>query len=325
MNVGIIGAGLIGNKRAQALTQFKDDSTVAVCDINLAKARGLGKLVGCNYFTNPEKIFDNPEIDTVIVSTINKHLAPLSLQALQKGKHVLCEKPLGVNSEEIARCIKLSKKNNLVYKAGYNHRFHPAIFKAYKLVKQGKIGKLIFIKASYGHGARMGYDKEWRAQKELSGGGGLLDQGSHIIDLIIWFVNQKPTSIMASLKTNYWDIAPLEDNAFVILDFGKVTASFHTSWTQWKNEFVFEVYGEKGYVKIKGLGGSYGKETLIYAKGIPGQPTEQETAQFEGSDNSWIDEWKNFKDAIRNPEKLLSSGEEGLSVFEIIEGVYQGK
>lgn len=322
MNVGIIGAGLIGNKRAQALNNFKGDPVIAIADVVLEKAKGLAETLGCEYFENPEEIINNHKIDIVIVSTINKYLAPLSLKSLQAGKHVLCEKPLGVSTQEIKKCVETAEKNKLVYKAGYNHRFHPAIAKAYLLAVQEKIGKLMFIKASYGHGGRSGYEKEWRAQKELSGGGELLDQGCHIIDLVNWFMGKKPTSIKSSLKTNYWDMTSVEDNAFVIMDYDNATASFHTSWTQWKNEFYFEVYGKTGYVKIKGLGGSYGKEILIQGERNPGQAPIEKVYEFDPVDNSWLDEWKNFMQALVSPEKLLSTGKEGLEVMKIIENIY---
>ena len=322
MNVGIIGAGLMGNKRGQVLTNSKSDRVIAVADIDGGKAKSLGELLSCDYFTDPQKVINHPRIDAIIVSTINKYLSPLSLAALKAGKHVLCEKPIGINTSEIKKCIRVAQKNKLIYKAGYNHRFHPAIFTGCQLVNSGKIGEIMFIKASYGHGGRPGYEKEWRAKKELSGGGELLDQGCHILDLILWFTKQKPTSIKSSIKTNFWKMEPLEDNAFVILDFGTITASFHTSWTQWKNEFIFEVYGKKGYVKINGLGGSYGKETLIFGGRIPGQAPTEQVYEFDEPDNSWDLEWKNFKQAIKNPKKLLSSGKESLEVMNIIEKIY---
>lgn len=322
MNIGIIGAGQIGNKRAQALIKFKDDAILAVADVDKEKAKNLGKIIGCEYFTDPQKVIENPKIDVVVVSTINKYLAPLSLQALRAGKHVLCEKPLGTNTAEIKQCVKVAEKNRLIYKAGYNHRFHPAIFKAYQLIKRGKIGKLMSIKASYGHGGRPGYEKEWRTQKELSGGGELLDQGCHVFDLILWITGKKVSNIYSSLSTQFWPIKPLEDNAFVLLELGGITASLHTSWSMWKNEFVFEVYGQKGYIKINGLGGSYGKETLTLGKRIPGQAPEQKICRFDGPDNSWVSEWKNFKQAIGNPQKLLSSGKESIEVMSIIERIY---
>ncbi|OGY12951.1 MAG: hypothetical protein A3A58_01175 [Candidatus Blackburnbacteria bacterium RIFCSPLOWO2_01_FULL_41_27] len=322
MIVGIIGAGLIGNKRFQVLIKSKTDSILAVADINEEKAKNLGELVGCAYFTDPHKVINNPKIDIVVVSTINKYLAPLSLAALKAGKHVLCEKPLGVSTTEIKRCIQAAEKNKLIYKAGYNHRFHPAIFRANQLIKQGKIGKITFIKASYGHGGRVGYEKEWRTQKRLSGGGELLDQGCHIIDLILWFTQKKVSKIHSSLSTQFWPIQPLEDNAFVLLELGDITASFHTSWVQWKNEFIFEVYGKRGYVKINGLGGSYGKETLIFGKRVPGKVPIEQIYHFDEPDNSWALEWVNFKQAIKNPQKLLSSGKESLEVMNIIKKIY---
>lgn len=323
MNIGIIGAGLIGHKRAQASLKFKGDSIISVVDVNEERAKNLAEILNCSYFTDVEKIIKDPKIDAVIVSTINKYLAPISLAALQERKHVLCEKPLGINMIEIRRCINLAEKNKLIYKSGYNHRFHPAIYKTYHLIKQGKIGKIMLIKASYGNGGRPGFEKEWRTQKELSGGGELLDQGCHILDLIFWFTQKKVSKIYSSLSTQFWSIQPLEDNAFILLELDNITASFHTSWTQWKNEFVFEVYGKTGYVKINGLGGSYGKETLIFGKRVPGQTPIEKIYQFDGPDNSWVDEWKNFRQAIRNSHKLLGSGKDGLTVMSIIEKIYQ--
>mgnify|MGYP001606612201 CR=1 FL=1 len=325
MNVGIIGAGLIGNKRAVALANFKNDRILAVADIDEQKARSLAKILGCEHTTDSKKIATNREIDIVIVSTINKYLAPLCLQALKAGKHVLCEKPLGVNTKEIAKCVAVAKRKKLIYKAGYNHRFHPAIIKAHELVDSGSIGKLMFIKSSYGHGARPNYHKEWRAKKSLSGGGELLDQGCHVLDLMLWFSKKKVTQVQASLGAKFWPISPLEDNAFVLLELGDASASFHTSWTQWKNEFVFEVYGKDGYLKVNGLGGSYGKETLIFGKRIPGKVPIEKRYEFDGPDESWIQEWKNFKQAIKDPKKLLSPGSESLEIIGIIEKIYTSK
>lgn len=322
MNVGVIGAGVIGNKRSLALSQVKGDNVTTVVDIDREKAKILATSVGCRYSTTPQTIFEDPKVDAVVVSTVNKYLAPFSLEALRAGKHVLCEKPLGTNAAEIEKCVHMAQKNRLIYKAGYNHRFHPAISEAHKLVTARKIGQLMFIKASYGHGARPGYDKEWRAQKELSGGGELLDQGCHIVDLILWFTGKKVSKIRSSLSAKFWPIQPLEDNAFALLELGDITASFHTSWTQWKNEFVFEVYGKTGYLKINGLGGSYGTETLVSAQGAPGVKPTEKVVKFDQPDTSWLEEWKNFKQSVKEPHKLTGSGVEGLEVMQIIERIY---
>ena len=114
MNIGIIGAGLIGNKRAQSLIKSKGDSILAVADIDGERAKNLAQILNCEYFTDPQKIINNPKIDVIIVSTTNKCLSPLSLQALQTGKHVLCEKPIGTNTVEIKKCIEVSEKKGLI-------------------------------------------------------------------------------------------------------------------------------------------------------------------------------------------------------------------
>ena len=182
----------------------------------------------------------------------------------------------------------------VILKTGFNHRHHPAIWRAHELCAEGAIGPLMFIRAVYGHGGRPGYDKEWRADADLSGGGELLDQGVHIVDLCRWFLGDF-AEVFGSTATYFWDlghfesagrdspraangqsVAPssisLEDNAFALLRTadGRV-AQFHTSWTQWKNRFSFEVFGRDGYLRVEGLGGSYGVERLEVGRAQAGR------------------------------------------------------
>jgi predicted dehydrogenase len=201
------------------------------------------------------------DVDVVIVSTINKSLVPISVKALQRGKHVLCEKPPGRNLEETKHLCGVAAQSKSKLKVGFNHRHHPAISKAKELIDPGKMGPLYYLRCFYGHGGRPGYDKEWRAAKELSGGGELLDQGIHVADLFRWFLGELE-EVYGNTPTYFWNM-DVEDNAFALFRTGKnQIALLHTSWTQWKNRFTFEIFGEAGYLIVEGLGGSYGTETL---------------------------------------------------------------
>ncbi len=245
MKVGIIGAGLIGNKRAAALANSQRDRVVTIADIDSARAEKLAAtLPGCEVAKNWQEIVNNPKIETVIVTTTPDWLAPISLAALKKGKHVLCEKPLGTKVAEVAKCVRLARKKKLVYKAGFNHRFHPAISQAHKIFSQKKVGELMYIKATYGIGGRPGYEKEWRMNPEISGGGELIDQGSHLIDLARWFMGEI-TEVKAELATHFWPVK-VEDNVFLWLKSGKKLAELHASWTEWKTDLYLKCTEQQG-------------------------------------------------------------------------------
>ncbi len=320
MKVGIIGAGLIGEKRAKSILA-NGDQVVLISDTNISKAKILSQMVKGSTVANNNEIFEDNEIECIVIATTHNHLTKLSYRALSFGKHVLCEKPLGFNSVEIKKCVSLALKKNLIYKAGYNHRFHPAINQAKELFDKGKIGKLMYIRGVYGHGGRPGYEMEWRMDKKISGGGELIDQCAHLIDLSLWFMKDIPKDISAKIKTFFWPIK-VEDNAFVLLKNKTSIATLHASWTEWKNKFRYEIFGTKGYLIIDGLGGSYGLEKLIVGKRIPGKAPKEIVREYDGLDKSWSLEWLNFKNSIKNHSKLIGSGQEGLDVLRIISKIY---
>lgn len=321
MKIGIIGAGMIGGKRALSATE-SGDRIVKVADTNLERAKALSLSYPGSVATSSWKeVVSDKRIEAVVVSTTHNNLAKISYEALKAGKHVLSEKPLGINVKEVGKCVALARKKKLIYKGGYNHRFHPGISKAKEFFDRGAIGKIIYINGIYGHGGRPGYEKEWRMQKKISGGGELIDQGAHLIDLSLWFYGKMPKQIFGAVSTAFWKIN-VEDNAFVILKDGNFVANLHAGWTEWKNRFVFEIYGQKGYLKVNGLGGSYGNETLTQGVRIPGKAPKEKLWTFENKDVSWKKEWQNFKLAINRKAKINGTGSEGLEVLKVIEKIY---
>lgn len=326
MNIAIIGCGLIGRKRALALDN--EDKLVACCDTNSEIANKFGAEFNCIPFTDYNKLLKEVECDAVVVSVINKFAKDIIIDALKGGKNVLAEKPLGRNvseSNEILKVFHNEIKNGhfAILKTGFNHRFHPALWQAKQMVDKGKIGEIFNIRARYGHGGRLGMENEWRASKDLCGGGELLDQGVHIIDLIQWFGGEVK-EVFGKVETKFWNME-VEDNAFAILKtINDITASFHVSWTNWKNIFSFEIFGTDGYLKIEGLGGSYGAETLEYGirkkeGGIP----DIEIFEYSPVDVSWQQEWMEFKNAIKDKREPIGSGLDGLKANEVIAAIYR--
>jgi predicted dehydrogenase len=323
MNVGIIGCGLIGRKRAAALAAFPKDKLIAVCDVDGERASALAKDFHCESETEWRHLTQRKDIDVIINSSINEVLEEITVGALEQGKHVLCEKPLGRNAAEAQRMVDAAQQNNAMLKTGFNHIFHPALWKAKELVDARAIGSLLSIRARYGHGSRQGMEKEWRSSKKLCGGGELLDQGVHVIDLIRWFAGEIE-QVYSKVETKFWDIE-VEDNAFAILTCkNNVTAMFHVSWTNWRNIFSFELFGSDGYLVVNGLGGSYGPETLEWGKRKQegGRP-DIKLFEYPPSDISWEMEWKEFRMAIEEKRQPLKNGTDGLRANQVVEAMYE--
>lgn len=323
MRVGLIGCGLIGCRRAKIAYQSRNDKLIAAADTDEAKVKSLSQELGCRATIHWEEVVADKDIEAVIISTPNKFLAPITLAALQNGKHVLCEKPMGRNYEEAMQMEEAARSSGKILKIGFNHRYHPAVKKAYELSIKGEIGSLFLIRCVYGHGGRPGYEKEWRGNFDISGGGELLDQGVHLIDLCQWFMGDF-TEVMGLTSTFFWNLE-VEDNAFAILRTSSgQTASLHSSWTQWKNSFLFEIFGREGYLKIEGLGKSYGAERLILGKRRPESgPPNESVFNFPEVDISWEEEWGDFRNSIQTGNMPLSSAEESVKVMKIIDSIYR--
>jgi predicted dehydrogenase len=263
------------------------------------------------------------KVDVVAVCTTNKFLAPIAIAALQSGKHVLCEKPMGRNAEEATQIASAARAADRILKVGFTLRFQPALREAHQLCTDGGLGPLFSIQAAYGHGGRPGYEREWRGNPDLAGGGELLDQGVHLLDLARWFLGDLEV-VSAITPRWHWDVAPLEDNAFVILRApGGQVASLHTSWTMWKNRFSFEVFGRDGYARIDGLSGSYGAQSLtVGRKKIEGGVPDETVTRYDQLDGSWDEDWQDFISSIEGPRHPEVDAEGGLAVMRLVDEVY---
>lgn len=323
MNVGIIGAGLQGRRRAQVLKQSRDAEFIAVADIDIDAARTLTAGTDAEVYSRWEDVISRKDVDVVLVCTPPNLHAPASIAAMRSGKHVLCEKPLALSPGEVQEMMAAAQSNHVILKCGFNHRQHPGIKQAKAWIGQGLIGELMFIRCRYGFGGRPGYDREWRGDPEVAGGGQLMDQGMHLIDLCRWFLGEFGEAF-GFLTTSYWDMAPLEDNAFALLRTQKgQIASIHASWTQWKNQFTFEIFGKNGYIIVDGLGGSYGTERAILGRRAFLEPFKEEIIEYRGEDRSWHEEWQEFVSSIREDREPSGSGNDGLQALKLVYAIYE--
>ena len=320
----VIGCGLIGKKRASALAKTSNASLVYACDLDQSRAAELARTApGCKATTRYEEALSDAKVSAVIVSTLNSVLAPIAIAAAKAGKHVLIEKPGAIRASELRELADAAANSGSRVRVGYNHRFHPALQKARQLIDSGALGPLMFLRGRYGHGGRKGYDREWRANPSLSGGGELIDQGVHLIDLAGWFLGDFDR-VEGHASTLFWDMK-VDDNAFLSLR----TPSNQTAWlqvscTEWKNLFSLEIYGRDAKLAIDGLGGSYGLEKLAFYKMLPEMgPPETTVWEFPRGDDSWAAETRAFVDDIKTGREPSPGLKESIRTLEIVETIYQ--
>jgi predicted dehydrogenase len=323
--VAIVGCGLIGAKRAAALRD--EDELLACHDIDSAARNALAEQHGARACaTLPELLRVGAEV--VVVAVVHDELAAIAEQALAAGAHVLVEKPAGVSTAQVERLIDCAAAGRRLVKVGFNHRFHPGIARASEEVRSGEHGDLMFLRGRYGHGGRAGYEAEWRADPKRSGGGELIDQGMHLLDLTHWLAGPLPLH-SALLRSHFW-ATPVEDNAVLILgerdSRSEPWALLHVSWTEWKNLFSLEVYCRTAKLQIDGLVRSYGSQRLtIYRMSPELGPPEVEVIDYPGEDLSWDREWANFVAAIdAGDERLLNGGlGDARYAWEQVEAAYE--
>jgi predicted dehydrogenase len=319
--VGIIGCGLIGQKRAKALGS--GGCLVACADIEVSRAESLAKSTGAKVFRDWRELVWLQGVDVVIVATLHDSLAEITLTAIEAGKHVLVEKPAARTAAELEPVMAAAAKHGVKVHVGFNHRYHRSLRKAKEIVDSGALGELMFIRARYGHGGRIGYDKEWRAKPELSGGGELIDQGPHLIDLSRWFLGEF-AEVQGFAHTYFWDM-PVDDNGFMLLKTAKKQVAFlHASCTEWKNLFSMEIYGKDGKLDLSGLGGSYGVEKLTLYKMLPEMgPPETTSWEYPMGDDSWAVEVADFFEDIRLDRTPAASLVDAHEALKIVEEIYR--
>lgn len=310
----------MGMKRARALGP---DRLVSAIDVDEPRARALAAAFpGCRASSRWQEEVARDDVELVLVCTSNDSLVEVARAAVRAGKHVLVEKPGARSVAELDVLREEAQRAGVVAKVGFNHRFHPALVRAKALFDEGVVGPLLYLRGRYGHGGRLGYESEWRADRLRSGGGELLDQGVHLIDLARWFAGEF-VEVFGRVSTFFWKM-PVEDNGFLHLrtQAGQV-AWLHASSTEWKNLFSFEIFGRDGKLQIDGLGGSYGIERLTHYRMKPELgPPDTQVFEYPGEDLSWKAELDDLRDAIGERRPLSGSLDDARAALVIVEAAY---
>jgi predicted dehydrogenase len=317
LSVAIVGCGSIGAKRAQAL---RGCQVRVCCDAVPDRAQKLAdRHPGAEVVPDWSAAVTHSEVNIVIIAVTHDQLASVAEVAAAAGKHVLIESPGARRAAELDPVLLQAQRSGVAVRVGFIHRYHRALQEARKIFLSGELGEMMFIRGRYGHGGRVGYDKEWRADPLVSGGGELLDQGIHLIDLSRWFLGDFD-KVQGHIATYFWNM-PVEDNAFLILTTPTgQTAFLHATWTEWKNLFSLEIYGRMGKLEISGVGGSYGVERLAYYRMSKAMgPPETTIWEYPMTDHSWETELAEFLDDIRlhrDPAPGIRDAQAALSVIE---------
>ena len=324
LSVAIVGAGGIGHIRAKSILDSQQGRVLWVADVDAGRAKELAALSSSSATIEWREAVSNPEVDAVVVSPPTKFHAEIAIQALEAGKHVLCEKPLARTVEEARAIVEAAQRAGRVLKTGFNYRQMGHVRKAQELLKCGAIGPPYYLRCRYGHGGRPGYEEHWCTDADLSGGGVLQEQGIHMVDLVRVLLGE-PVKVMAETRRFFWGFPEVEDNCFCLFETaaGRL-AQVHASWTEWKNVLEIEIFGHDGYLRLEGRDGHYGPQRLTWGKRQPthGRPVE-EVFTFEETESSWDREWCEFVELIRDGNDSLEVARQGLETQQLIEAAYR--
>ena len=326
LKVGIIGYGVVGKRRRKYIDLNPQLRTCFISDIALIDHYNQSE--GVKYFKNYKDLFKN-NVDVIFVSLPNYLAANVVIIALEHGCNVFCEKPPSRTVEELKVVVECSiKRPHLKLKYGFNHRYHDSVKKATDIINSNLYGDVVSFRGIYGKSSIIPFGTGWRSEKKYSGGGILLDQGIHMLDLIQYFSGQY-NEIHSFISNEYWN-HNVEDNAFVLMrnKAGQI-AILHSTATQWQHRFRLEIILKEGLLELSGIlsgSKSYGAETLKVIERLDGQSSgaQEEKVYNFLEDNSWRDEIDEFADCIIN-DKPVKNGTsiEALNVMEMISKIYQ--
>ena len=325
IRVGIAGYGVVGKRRREAIDRRTDMVTVAACDASFPEQQSTVGTLKC--FRNYRELLDEP-LDALFVCLPNYLAAEVTIAGLERGLHVFCEKPPGRDVTDIERVIEAEKKTlNQVLMYGFNHRYHESIREALRVIKSQELGYLINARGIYGKSMIIPFSGGWRAERELSGGGILLDQGIHMVDLMRLFCGEF-TEVYSFVRNDFWK-HDVEDNAYALMrGESGVIGLLHSSATEWRHRFRLELSCEKGSIQLSGiLSGtkSYGAETITIAKASSrdnGDP--RETTIRYNEDPSWTDEIAAFYESIAHNKPVLNgTSYDALKTMELVYRIYK--
>jgi len=336
LRVGLIGAGGIGALRAQALGLSDEWELAGVADLDPKLARKALLLGGgradARDFSDYHGLLDAGGLDAVVVSTPPSSHEAISVAALDAGFHVLCEKPLANSVAAARRMVERARETGRVLATGFNHRYFPAIQRVRQAVESGEIGELDHVRGYAGHrGLSELQGAAWLTDPEAMGGGALVDNGIHVLDLVRHILGEV-RDVSGLVSERVWKLPGAEDNGIALLRSteGRI-ASLHASWTEWRGyRFWLAAYGDRGtawayYAPMLGMvvqldepGGAARRKISLY-------PRVNLREKFRGWQSTvvetFVEEFGDFRRRIDGQSGLIASGFDGFRAVEIADAV----
>lgn len=322
LSIGILGFGKMGMIRYQTLSEFDGCKVCAIYDPD---SDAIPQKLQVD---SPTDILKAAGIDCVVISVPNYLMREYICTALANGKHVFCEKPPGRNLAETREIASVARASDRKLMFGFNHRHHDSVEFAKELIDTKKYGDVLWMRGRYGKSVSPSFNSNWRSDPKKAGGGIFLDQGIHMLDLFMNVLG--PFEEVKSFVSNLYWKGGVEDNVFALFrnKRGQV-ASLHSTMTQWRHLFSWEIFLESGYIVLNGLktsSNTYGRELLSFTKDRTTSPaatwSEEETLSFE-VDTSWRKELANFIEAIVKDLPITSCGiDDALELMTMVDKVY---
>ena len=320
MKYSIIGTGLQFERRLKSINALGEDTLISVFGDSAEDKLGLSNFA---IDRNWQETVERKDVELIIIATPPHLHFEIAKNAIANGKHILIEKPLTQNLEQALDLYKLCNNGESVIKCGFNHRYHPAIKEAFKIVSSDWKENVKLFRGVYGIGGRDNYHNEWRANPLYAAGGQFIEQGSHLIDLANWFIGPI-NSVLGVTENLVFKKKVMEDTGVAILKNSiNSIATIESTLLQWKNLFRIEIFTEGGYLEIQGLGGSYGNQILKIGRREESKPFSEQVTHFRKSDNTWTEEWLDFKRAIQSGNQPSGGIVDGINAMIIATAVYK--
>lgn len=322
---GIIGYGKMGIIRHQSVKKTGIGEVVAIHGFGLDVVPAELKV------DDWRTILADPAIDAVFICSVNSMNQELTIAALDAGKHVLCEKPPAFNALGVEKIRAAEARSGKILMYGFNHRHHGAAVRMREIVDSGTYGKILWMRGRYGKSVDENYLSTWRADPALAGGGILIDQGIHMVDLFMYLAGEFD-EVQAMVSSIYWNIPGIEDNVFAMFRNSEtgVVASLHSTMVQWRHLFSLEVFMQSGYMVLNGIktsSDSYGAEQLVVARNrshAPAATWREESTETFDTDESWEREARMFGRWIHSGQPDGNAGDSlsALRVMKVVDAVY---
>jgi predicted dehydrogenase len=329
MKVGIAGYGVVGKTRHRSIESNTSYQVTSISESNAEARKSIP--AGIEVHNDYRSLIASKDIDVIFISLPNQFAADAASFSLKNGLHVFCEKPPARSYAELLEVEKQSlnfPKLKLMY--GFNHRFHLSVEEAKSLIDSNSLGRMINIKGVYGKSQLISFNQtDWRTNREASGGGILLDQGIHMLDLIRYLSGENFTKVFSFIDNAFWNY-DVEDNAYVLMKSPSgLVAQLHSSATQWRHVFNLEITLEKGSLILGGLltgSKSYGDETLTVITSDPSKDngTPKESTSKYNEDVSLDNEINYFANSLAiNNSIERGSIKDALETMKLIEIIYK--